>query len=138
MEINWLSVLIAGIAGIAIGASWFMPTTFFPLWWKYLGRKPEEQPGTSNMGVVFGLTFVGAFAQAIVLAVVIALASNFNPDLGWFGGMATGALMSIGFNAATTLGHKLFGGFDLRTWVLEVGQDTVSLAVMGAIIGAML
>ena len=138
MEINWLSVLIAGIAGIVIGALWFGPKTFFPIWWKYLGRKPEEQPGTANMGVVFGLTFVGAFAQAIVMAVVIALASSFNTDLGWFGGMATGALMSIGFNAATTLGHKLFGGFDLRTWVLEVGQDTVSLAAMGAIIGAML
>ena len=138
MEINWLAVVLAGVAGVVIGAIWFGPKTFFPIWWKYLGRKPDEQPGTDNMGVVFGLTFVGAFVQAIAMAVVISLASLLNPDLGWFGGMATGALMSVGFNAATTIGHKLFGGFDLRTWILEVGQDTVSLAVMGAIIGAML
>jgi hypothetical protein len=137
MDINWLSVIIAGIAGIVIGAVWFGPKTFFPIWWKALGRSPQEQPGTSNMGIVFGSTFAGAFVQAIVMAVVISLVHSSNPEMTWFDGLATGALMSIGFNAATTLGHKLFGGFSIKTWILEIGQDTVSLAVMGAIIAAM-
>jgi len=35
------------------------------------------------------------------------------------------------------MGHKLFDGFGLKVWILEVGQDIVSLAAMGAIIAAM-
>jgi hypothetical protein len=32
--------------------------------------------------------------------------------------------------------HHLFGGFPIKSWVLEAGQDIVSLAAMGAIIAS--
>ena len=138
MEFNFLAWALAAVAGIAIGAVWFGPKTFFPIWWKMMGKSPNDQPGGANMGVVFGLTFLGAFMQAAVLHVVIDLAQTANGNLDWFGGLATGALMGVGFAAATVLGHKLFGGISLKVWVLEVGQDIVSLAVMGAIIASMI
>jgi hypothetical protein len=138
MEFSWLAWLIAAVVGIVIGAVWFGPKTFFPLWWKFMGRSPEEQPGTANMAVVFGLTFLGAFVQAAVMSVVISLAENATGGLDWFGGLATGALMGVGFSAATVLSHKLFGGFSLKVWLLEVGQDIVSLAAMGAVIASFL
>jgi len=47
-------------------------------------------------------------------------------------------LLGVGFSAATSLSHKLFGGFGLKVWILEVGQDIVSLAAMGVVIGAFL
>lgn len=136
MEFNFLAWVLAAVVGIVIGAVWFGPKTFFPIWWKLIGKTPEQQPGTGNMAMVFGLTSVGAFVQAAVLQVVINLAQAANGDLDWFGGLATGALMGLGFSAATVLGHKLFGGFSLKVWVLEVGQDIVSLAAMGAIIAS--
>lgn len=138
VEFNFLAWALSAVAGIAIGAVWFGPKTFFPVWWKFMGRTPEDQPGTANMGVVFGLTFLGAFVQAAVLQVVINLAQAAKGDLNWFGGLATGALMGVGFAAATVLSHKLFGGFSLKVWVLEVGQDIVSLAVMGAVIASLI
>ncbi len=46
--------------------------------------------------------------------------------------------MGVGFAAATVLSHKLFGGFSLKVWVLEVGQDIVSLAAMGAVIASLI
>jgi hypothetical protein len=132
MEINLLSVAIAAIAGGSIGAIWFGPKTFFPVWWKLRGKSPEENPGGESMGVTFGLTFVGAFIQALVLAVVIGLIG----DMTWFTGLATGALMGVGFAASTSIGHKLFGGFGLKVWLLEAGQDILALAAMGAIIAS--
>lgn len=136
MDFNFLAWIFAAIVGIVIGAVWFGPKTFFPIWWKFMGRKPEEQPGSGNMSVVFGLTFLGAFVQSAVLYVVIDLAQRANGNLDLFGGAATGALMGVGFAAATVLGHKLFGGFSLKVWVLEVGQDIASLSVMGAILAS--
>ena len=138
MEINFLAVGLATILGIVIGSVWFGPKTFFPIWWKFLGKDPSEQPGTSNMALVFGLTFVGAFVQALVLSVVLALANQALGSLSWFDGIAIGALMGVGFAAASSISHQLFGGFSLKAWVLEVGQDIVSLSAMGAVIALML
>lgn len=133
-----MAVGIATILGIVIGSIWFGPKTFFPMWWKFLGRKPSEQPGSSNMPLIFGLTFAGAFVQAIVLSVVMGLALQVLGTLTWFDGMAIGALMGVGFAAASSISHQLFGGFSLKAWVLEVGQDIVSLSAMGVVLAVML
>jgi len=36
--INWLAVLVASLASFVIGFAWFSPKTFFPVWWKAMGR----------------------------------------------------------------------------------------------------
>ena len=135
-DLNWAAIAVAGVAGIIIGAVWFGPKTFFPIWWKLMGKSPEDNPGTDSMGMVFGLTFAGAFVQALVMAVAVSLAETATGGLDWYEGLAFGALLGVGFSAATSIGHKLFGGFGLKVWILEVGQDIVSLAAMGAIIAS--
>ncbi len=136
MEINFLAVGLAAIAGIIIGAVWFGPKTFFPLWWKFLGKKPSEQPGTDNMAVIFGSTFVAAAIQAIVMAVFVGLVEQAAGSMDTVTGLAIGSLVGVGFAATASLSHHLFGGFAIKAWVLEAGQDIVSLAAMGAIIAS--
>lgn len=139
MQLNLLAVLFAGLAGIAIGAIWFGPKTFFPMWWAAMGRKPgDEAAGASGPAVAFGLTFLAAFVQAFSLALILGMAKVALPNLSAWDGLVIGALAGFGFAAASSLSHKLFGGISLKAWVLEVGQDIVSLSVMGLIIGAML
>jgi hypothetical protein len=137
MEFNWLAIFLATLAGFVIGGVWFGPKTFFPIWWKLMGRSEDEQPGSESMFKVFGLTALGSLTQAVVLSVIISISSMALGDLDWFGGLATGALVGVGFSAATTIGHKLFAGMGLRVWLLEVGQDIVSLAAMGAILASL-
>ena len=136
MEINLLSVAVASIAGIVIGAVWFGPKTFFPLWWKFLGKNPAEQPGTDNMAVIFGSTTIAAIIQAVVMSIVIGLAEQATGGMNTVTGLAIGALMGVGFAATSSVSHHLFGGFPIKAWVLEAGQDIVALAAMGAIIAS--
>ena len=136
MEINFVAVGLAALVGIVIGALWFGPKTFFPLWWKFLGKKPSEQPGTENMAIIFGSTFVAAVIQALVMAIIIGLAEQATGTMDTFTGLAIGALVGVGFAATASLSHHLFGGFAFKAWVLEAGQDVVSLAAMGAIIAS--
>ena len=136
MEINFVAVGLAALVGIVIGAVWFGPKTFFPLWWKFLGKKPSEQPGTDNMAVIFGSTFVAAVIQAIVMAIFIGLAEQATGTMDTFTGLAIGSLVGVGFAATASLSHHLFGGFAIKAWVLEAGQDIVSLAAMGAVIAS--
>jgi hypothetical protein len=136
MEINLLATAVAAIVGIIIGAVWFGPKTFFPHWWKFLGKNPSEQPGTDNMAVIFGSTTVAAIVQAVVMSVVIGLAEQATGGMNTITGLAIGALMGVGFAASASVSHHLFGGFPIKAWVLEAGQDIVALAAMGAIIAS--
>ena len=120
-----------------MGAIWFGPKTFFPLWWKAIGHAPDEQPGGSrSMVVTFGLIAVAAFVQAVVLALIIGLMRANGTDVGLVAGAATGLLMGVGFAATTSLGHRLMGGQGFVVWAIEVGGDIAALVAMGAILGA--
>lgn len=136
MEINLLSSALAAVAGIIIGAIWFGPKTFFPLWWKFLGKNPSDQPGTDNMALIFGSTTVAAIIQSVVMSIVIGLAEQATGGMETVTGLAIGALMGVGFAATASVSHHLFGGFPIKAWILEAGQDIVSLAAMGAIIAS--
>lgn len=130
-EINWWAVLVAGIVGIAVGSVWFGPRTFYPVWWKALGKemvKPEDHD--DNMALVFGLTFLGAFAQAFGIAVIF---EWIKPEA-ILGGALLGAFIGIFFAAAPSLGHRLFARQGLKVWLIEVGADILGLALMGAVL----
>ena len=40
-SINWLAVLLATIVSFVSGFIWFGPKTFYPVWWKALGKSPN-------------------------------------------------------------------------------------------------
>lgn len=132
LELNWLAILIGFVVAFAAGALWFGPKTFFPVWWKAMGRSEDEPPGTGNMALVFGLTAVGALVQVIAVASVIHFV-----DLaaGPLGGALTGLLLGVGFAAASSLSHRLFAGHGLKVWIIEVASDVLNYTLVGLVIG---
>ncbi len=134
-HLNWLAILIAFVAFFAIGAIWFGPRTFYPLWVKALGNDPQKAPNAHGMALVFGLTALGALVQVTAVAVVIGFVSLSTP-VGPLGGAGVGFLLGVGIAAASSLSHRLFSGQGLRVWAIEVAGDVVSLTVAGLIIGS--
>lgn len=133
-EIAWTAVLISALIGIASGAIWFGPRTFYPVWWKAMGRSEDQIPGAGlSMAIVFGSTFISQFVQATALAFVLTGMDGLNAASGFFGGLVIG----IGIAAASSLGHRLFGGHGFKVWAIEVGNDVLNLALMGLVIGLM-
>jgi hypothetical protein len=136
-ELNWLAILVATIAAFAAGAIWFGPKTFFPVWWKLMGKTEADVPGAnSSMAVIFISTFVGAFVQAMTLAIIIHFVSAGDASFGTLQGGLTGLLVGIGLGAASSLSHRLFGGHGFRVWAIEVASDVVNLTIMGLIIAS--
>ena len=43
-----LAWLLGSLLSIASGAIWFGPKTFFPVWWKAMGRPLDEEPGSKD------------------------------------------------------------------------------------------
>lgn len=132
-NVHWVAVAVSALVGIASGAIWFGPKTFYPLWWKAMGHAEGEIPGAGmNMGIVFGSTFFAQFVQATGLALVISMLSE---PSGFKGGIV-GLVVGVGIAAASSLGHRLFGGHGFKVWAIEISNDVLNLFLMGIILGA--
>ena len=134
-NLNFLAIFVASIAGFAIGAIWFGPKTFFPVWWRLMGRKPDEAAGGSNMGLIFGLTYLGqlvlAFASAVVVNFVIAGTESPNNLLI---GLQVGLLLGVFVAATASLSHRLFAGQGFLVWLIEVGNDIAAIVAISVIV----
>ena len=58
-----------------------------------------------------------------------------NPAFSAVDGALVGALLGVGLAAASSLSHRLFGGFGYKVWLIEVASDALNLTIMGLIIG---
>ena len=138
--LGWFLGTLAAIAG---GAIWFGPKTFYPMWWKAMGRSLDSEPGSApggeaaakgSMGQIFGLTFLGAGIQVAVLGFALVQMGVSGPAAG----AQAALILGIGLAAFTSLSHRLFGGHGLKVWIIEVASDVLNLTIAGAILGAFL
>lgn len=132
-SLNWWAVIVCMVVAIVSGSLWFGPKTFFPLWWKGLGKTDQDVPGAgSNMGIVFGLTFVASFIQPLMFAVV--LAALYPDGATLTQGIVTALVIWGGFIAPTYLVNRLFAGYPIYVWVLETGNHLLNFVLFGVIL----
>jgi hypothetical protein len=143
-QFNLLAVLVSSIVCFIIGAVWFGPKTFYPIWMKALGREVPKERVKMTSGetlLMFGGTYVAALIQVSTLGIIVAAARLLHP-VTWGTGLFLGFLFSVGLGAFASLSHRMFAQPDfkiyksLKVWLIEVGQDVVCLTIAGAILGA--
>ena len=44
-SINWLAVMVCVVVSMISGTIWYNPKTFFPVWWKGIGKSDSSAPG---------------------------------------------------------------------------------------------
>ena len=137
-SINWLAVLACVVVSMVSGSIWYNPKTFFPTWWKGIGKTDKDVPGMgSNMGMTWGLTVLSSVVQAIFMSLTVTALGKGMPGGATVGsGALTGFLLWLGFIAPTYLVNKLFAGHSLKIWAIEVGNHLVNFVIFGAIMGA--
>ena len=130
-SINWLAVLVCVIINFVVQSIWFGPKTFFPVWWKLMGKSDSEVPGGGmSMATIFGSILVAISFEAAILCMLISAL-----DCNVLSGAGTGFLLGVAFAAAPALGHRLMGGHGFKVWALESGADILGVTVMGAVLG---
>lgn len=133
--INWLAVIVCVIVSMISGSLWYNPKTFFPTWWKVVGK--GETPGMQNMGMTWALTVLSSFVQAIAMAFMVNAIGGLmtgGPTLST--GASIGFMLWLGFIAPTNLVNKLFAGHGLKIWAIEAGNHLLNFVLFGAILGA--
>lgn len=129
-EVNYLAILVATIAGMAIGALWYGPV-FGKYWMKLAGINPEGMKSmplspwqAMGLGLVTMFVTNWAVAQFVALAGIVDVATV----LGLVG------LIWFGFYFTTSAGVWLWEGKSWKLWLFNSVQYLLSLSVAGCII----
>jgi Protein of unknown function (DUF1761) len=135
--VPWFGVGLAVIVAFLANSLWFGPKTLYPVWWRAMGKSPDEQPGEGRSMVgVFSLILLALIVEAFALSWVLQAAaklydlSDISPGTGALIGLGIG----IAFAALTSLGHRLFAGQGLLVWIIEAGGDVLGLTLMGLVL----
>ena len=133
-EVNVIGIIAGTAVSFVSGFLWFGPATFFPTWWRLMGKGPKDVPGGGiNMGVAFGSVLVGQALQVTVLALILS-ALNITAPLD---GALVGLLIGVGIVGGSSLSHRIFAGHGFGVLLLEAGNDIVNLGLAGAILVAL-
>ena len=134
-ELNLVGVLVAFVVSFISGGIWFGPKTFYPIWMKARGIESGQLTSQQNKPVIlFGGTILGILAQTLTLALVISSLQAHNSSFSVAEGALVGAALGIGIAAFASLSHRLFGGENVKVWIIETANDALNLTIAGAII----
>ena len=128
--INYLAVLVAAIASMALGMLWYGPL-FGKLWMKLSGITPQSMKKmklTPKAAMTLG--FIGTLVTAYVLSHFVDLLSVTT----WSGAAQFAFWAWLGLVAPVQLGAYLWEGKPFKLFVLNTAYNLVVLIVMTGIV----
>jgi hypothetical protein len=133
MNINFLTVFLAGLSASVLGFLWY--TVLFQKVWLRLVGMSEKDIQTASQGANVGKQVIGSLILEILMA--FNLAMFIGPDKDWIFGLGAGAAAGFGWVGLAFGINYMFEGKSFKLWLINAGYNTVVFAVMGIIIGAM-
>jgi hypothetical protein len=132
-SINYLAVVVSGIAAWGLGTLWYSGILFGKAWQKELGFT-DEFIREGNMPLIFGSSLVLMMVMALGMAMLIS--GHGENDIDWMSGLFHGLYVGIFFVGASMAINLLYQRKSFRLWAIDAIYQILFLAVMGAIIGA--
>jgi len=125
-QINYLAVLATAIIGLVIGAIWYSPKAFGPMWQRLLSIS-----GPTKMRPI---TVLKTFAALLVMSYILAHFIDYVAATTLVEGGVTGIWVWLGFIATTLFINIWNEDRPLRLWLINAGYYLVVLAVTGGIL----
>jgi hypothetical protein len=133
--LNLTGVVIAFLVSFISGAIWFGPKTFYPIWMKARGNASGQLTSAQNKpALLFGGTILGVLIQTFTVALIVTSLGNNSAEFGAADGALVGFALGVGIAMFASLSHRLFGGENLKVWIIETANDAINLTIAGAII----
>jgi hypothetical protein len=130
MQIHWLAILLAALAGFVVGGIWYGPL-FGKAWMQARGITPESA-AKANMPLIFGATFVLNLVAAFMLDHLYA---TYDAPVGLHYSLVIAAIIGVGFIATSIGVNYLFSRLPRSLFFIDAGYWITVYLVMGAIFG---
>lgn len=132
VSVSWLGILLAVIAAMVIGSIWYGPL-FGKKWMKIVKRKRGESSPTGPMLIMLALSIV----QVFVISHFIVYVAYFYPTYSDVSvGLLTGLWAFVGFVLPALASKTIFEKGSLDLLKINLGNQLITLAAIGVILGA--
>lgn len=135
VQVNYLAVVLAMLSSMVVGSIWYAKGVFGNTWSKL--AKVDMSNNKDNVAKPIITTLVVSLITAYVLAHVTYLSNQFFGNSFLQDALTTAFWLWLGFTAARFATHDAFEGRPTKLTVLNLGNELVTLMVMGLIIGLM-
>jgi len=130
-EIHWLAVLLAGVAGFAVGGVWYS-LLFGKAWMAARGVTKEQiQAGGAKPGMLFGITFLLDLVMAFVLDHVF---GTYTPTPGLHFSLFVAGGIALGFVIPAMAVNYLYQQASLKLFLIDAGHWFFAFLAMGAVL----
>lgn len=135
VQVNFLAVLISGVASMALGFLWYGPMVLGKQWMKEKGFTADSmKKAQKEMGKWYGVSFILSLITAYTLSHVMTLSMNFFHYDKMSTGMMTAFWMWLGFVMPVQLTATIFGNKNWKLLGMDTGYQLVSMLAMGLVI----
>lgn len=135
VQVNYLAVVLAMLSSMVVGSIWYARSVFGDTWIKL--AKIDMKKNTGSVAKPIITTAVVSLITAYVLAHVTYLSNQFFGNSFMQDALSTAFWMWLGFTAARFITHDAFEGRPTKLTALNLGNELVTIMLMGLIIGAM-
>lgn len=135
VDINYLAVFLAAASSMVVGAIWYAKGVFGATWAKLAKVDMDRKVSGAEMARLMGVTFLLSLLTAYVLAHVTFLSYNYFPNTFFESAVSTAFWVWLGFVATRILTHNMFDQRPNKLTLLALGNEFVTIMVMGLIIG---
>ncbi len=136
-NINYWTVLIAGVATLVVGGLWYSPILFLKPFIKEMGKTMEAMEATRKTMTMRDQLkmYVPTFALALVSAFVVSALLN-SLVITSIGGLITLAISTwAAFSLPVASNNTVFGDDSFKLTLINTGYQLVNILVVTLIIG---
>ena len=134
MDVNMLSIVLAAVAGMIVGMTWYTPKIFGAQWMKLAGVTPEmAESGKKNMMQSVGIAFFANLVSAYVIAQFAAISGATTV----VDGVMLGFWLWLGLQMPINIGQVLWEQRPWKIFAINGAYWLVSAIVMATVITLM-
>jgi len=131
--INWLQVFAGAVIYMVVGSIWYGPVAG-KAWMAEMGLTEEQIKEQGPPTAALLKSFVAALFLSAGLAWILAMPSF--AGTGWQGGMMTGFILSVLIIGGGSFPNYAFESKSLRHFLIHMGNVTLAMMLIGAMMGA--
>jgi hypothetical protein len=127
-NVNYLAVLVSGVAIFVLGGLWYSPALFAKKWMSLLGKTEADMKGP--VPILFVQAFLCGLLSAWGIAVLLNHFINLTPGRG----AMVGVLCWLAFAGATSYASAIFSQKPKALWLIDTGFNLASFVIAGVIL----
>lgn len=133
VQVNIIAVVLAMASSMVVGSIWYAQSVFGNIWIKLARIDMAKNKG--NVAKPILITMAVSLITAYVLAHVAYLSNQFFGHSFLQDTLTTAFWLWLGFTAARFATHDAFEGRPLKLTLLNLGNEFVTIMLMGLVIG---